>query len=97
MSTNYDKLPEHMQEAARLYIEEGEMPGNFLVAVLTNNLVEAFARADDINQDCMHVWVGWLYNEIPMGAWGSAADVLAWCNEQQSVRLAARIEQGVPG
>ena len=97
MSTNYDKLPEHMQEAARLYIEEGEMPGHFLVAVLSNCLVEAFARADEVNRSYMWTWADWLYNDIPMPAWGSANKVLAWCNEQQSLRLAARIEQGVPG
>ncbi len=97
VSTNYDKLPEHMQEAARRYIEEGEMPGDFLVAVLENNLTRAFGRADEVNRSAMWQWCLWLHNEIPMGAWGSAANVLAWCNEQQSLRLAARVEQEVPG
>ena len=97
MSTIYDRLPEHMREAARLYIEEGEMPGHFLTAVLTNNLVEAFGNADEDNRSCMWEWCLWLYNEIPMPAWGSANKVLAWCNEQQSLRLAARVEQGAPG
>ena len=97
MSTRYDKLPEHMQEAARLYIEEGEMPGSFLVAVLTNNLVEAFGKADEVNRSCLREWVLWLYNDIPEAAWGSAEKVLAWCAEQQALRLAARVEQGVPG
>ena len=96
MSTRYDKLPEHMQEAARCYIEEGEMPGSFLTAVLTNNLVEAFGNADEINRACMWDWCLWLYNEAPMPAWGSAEKVLAWSNEQIALRLAARVEQGVP-
>ena len=97
MSTQYERLPEHMQEAARLYIEEGEMPGSFLVAVLTNNLVEAFGKADEVNRSCLWDWCLWLYNEAPEHAWGSAEKVLAWCAEQQALRLAARVEQGVPG
>lgn len=96
MTTRYDKLPEHMREVARLYIEEGVMPGHFLVAVLENNLTSAFGNADEVNRLCMWEWCLWLHNEIPMPAWGSANKVLAWCNEQQSLRLAARIEQGEP-
>ena len=96
MTTRYDKLPEHMQEVARLYIEEGEEPGGFLMAVLTNNLVEAATRADGVNQQRLFEWAGWLYNDIPDRAWGSAEKVLAWSNEQKALRLAARIEQGTP-
>jgi hypothetical protein len=83
-----------MQEAARLYIEEGEMPGGFLVAVLCNDLVEAFGKADEVNRACLWDWCLWLYNEAPMPAWGSAEKVLTWCNEQQALRLAARVEIG---
>ena len=97
MSTNYNKLPEYMREPARLYIEEGELPGGFLMAVLTNNLVEAAARADEVNQQRLFEWAGWLYNEVPKPAWGSPTKVLAWSNELRALRLAARIEQGAAG
>ena len=97
MSTNYDRLPEHMREPARLYIEEGELPGGFLTAVLCNDLVEAFDQADEENKSRMSDWVLWLYNDIPMPAWGTPTKVLAWSNEQRALRLAARIEQGAAG
>lgn len=76
--TDYSRLPEHMQEPARKYVEEGRHPGDFLTAVLANNLVEAFGRADSKNQDHMQDWVIWLYNECPGGAWGSEKRIKEW-------------------
>jgi len=74
----YDTLPEHMQESARGYVEDGRPPGSFLKAVLTNDLTGAFGRADDINQQCMFRWATWLYNECPGNAWGTQEAVDAW-------------------
>jgi len=78
MSTNYDTLPEHMREPAQLYIERGIEPGSFLLAVLGNDLVGAFARADQINTAVMDDWACWLYNDVPSAAWGSPEKVAAW-------------------
>lgn len=75
---NYDRLPEHMQEAARNYIENGIKPGSFLTAVLENNLVKAYCYADGINLLAMHDWATWLYNDVPGNAWGSRNKVEAW-------------------
>ena len=74
----YDRLPEHMQEGARAYVEQGREPGGFLRAVLENNLSEACGRADHINQYKMDTWACWLYNECPVPAWGSPEAVDAW-------------------
>ena len=71
-------LPEHMRESARAYVEVGRPPGSFLRAVLTNDLIESFGRADHINQQCMFGWATWLYNECPGNAWGSPEAVEAW-------------------
>lgn len=75
---NYDKLPEHMREGARLYIEEGIDPGSFMVAALANQLVEAFARADETNAAYMRDWASWLYMDCPRVARGSIEKVEAW-------------------
>ena len=74
----YDRLPEHMQEAARGYVEQGHPVGDFLRAVLENKLVESFAKADFINSDAIYEWATWLYNECPLPARGSAKAVNAW-------------------
>jgi len=78
MSVNYDSLPEHMKSGARIYIEEKIKPGGFLCAVLSNNLTEAFVRADNINRDCMFEWVQWLFCECPREAWGNEEKVVKW-------------------
>ena len=74
---DYSALPEHMQQGARDYIELGYQPGGFLRAVLCNQLVEAFIRADPINMAAIPVWADWLYNEAPQGCWGSPEKVKA--------------------
>lgn len=76
--TRYDSLPEHMQEGARRYVEQGVWPGDFLRAVLCDSLTEAFARADHINIACIGDWVLWLHNDCPHAAWGSEAAVQRW-------------------
>jgi hypothetical protein len=75
---DYSSLPEHMQYGAREYVERGRRPGGFLLAVLRNDLVEAFGKADGTNLRAMEVWVLWLFNEAPRECWGSAEKVNAW-------------------
>lgn len=78
MDINYNNLPEHMQDAAREYVELGMPPGGFLYAVLCNQLVEAFGKADQINRANMYVWAEWLFNEAPYKCWGSPERVKNW-------------------
>lgn len=74
----YDKLPAHMQEGARLYVERGLWPGDFLRAVLSDSLTGAFGRADEINAARIQDWARWLYNDCPHAAWGSEKAVQKW-------------------
>jgi len=60
------------------YVASGIPPGGFLLAVLQNDLKEAFARADEGNTRDMFEIVSYCYNNIPSVAWGSPAAVLAW-------------------
>lgn len=71
-------LPEHMQVSAQRYIEHGQPPGDFLRAVLENNLAEAFGRADTENEQHMREWAQWLYMDVPHAAWGSRECVDSW-------------------
>ncbi len=83
MTTNYDYLPIHMQSAACRYIEDGEISDDFLIAVLSNNLVKAAGRADTVNQLALFVWAIWMYNEIPSIAWGSKERVYEYAAKQR--------------
>ena len=78
MTTRYDMLPDYMRDRARAYVENGEPVGSFLTAVFENNLVEALGRADMENRAAIFVWTRWLYNDVPMDAWGSPEKVAAW-------------------
>lgn len=79
---NYDMLPDHMREHAREYVEQGASVGDFLFAVLSNDLVGAFGRADATNKAAMAQWARWLYNEAPSRCWGSPEKVRAWLEEK---------------
>jgi len=76
---DYSRLPEHMQGAARRYIENGISGGSFLTEVFSNRLVQAYGRADDQNTAAMRNWADFLYNEAPRGCWGSPELVDEWC------------------
>ncbi len=52
--------------------------GHFLTAVLSNNLREAFARADNENQKTMFQIVSYCHNQIPGNCWGTPEKVKAW-------------------
>ena len=52
--------------------------GDFLRAVLANDLREAFGRADAENIATMFQIVSYCWNEIPGNCWGSYEKVDAW-------------------
>ena len=82
MEINYSLLPEHMQEGMKLYIENGIPPGDFLLAVLENNLMEAFGRADSINRYALFDFCQFLYNKAPPQCYGSPDKVAEWLNKK---------------
>lgn len=71
-------VPEHTQKALDAYIKTGRPIGHFLTAVLTNNLFEAFARADEKNTVAMKHIIMFVYNEMPSRAHGSKEKINAW-------------------
>lgn len=78
MPISYDRLPGHMQNTARLYVECGIPGGSFFNAVVSNDLVGAFARADEANAAALRDWVMWLHNDAPVGCYGSPEHVHDW-------------------
>ena len=75
------RVPEHDHDSLIQYVLRGRPVGDFLQAVLENNLTEAFGRADDTNRRCLFEICAWLYNEMPSNAWGSPAKYSAWINQ----------------
>ena len=71
-------IPEHMMLAIRRYIDDRVHPGDFLSAVIENDLREAVGRADDDNIRILPAYVAYLYNEAPGPCWGSTANMYSW-------------------
>lgn len=74
----YEKIPAHMQQSLRRYVLEGLKPGDFLTAVICNDLRNAVGRADETNLPLLKLYVQWLYNVAPGSCWGSAEAMLKW-------------------
>lgn len=68
-------LPERFQGGLYRYFKEKVPPGSFLMAVLTNDLKESFAKADEQSVEELPGLVSWLYNYAPVGMWGSVKNV----------------------
>lgn len=66
------------RESIDAYVATGRPTGGFLEAVLTNDLKESIARADERAIDNLPHIVAYLYNETPSGCWGSRERVREW-------------------
>lgn len=60
------------------YIHHRIRPGGFLYAVLTNNLFEAFMRADEDNYNNMGNIVKYIHNNVRLDCYGSVEKVERW-------------------
>lgn len=85
------RIPAHMHEGLLAYLRYGRQPGHFLQAVLSNDLAEACARADEDNQSVLFDYVVFLINYAPSEAWGSPARFRTWIERGRELLTAQRI------
>ena len=71
-------IPQYMREGVLHYIERGIPPGDFLSAVLCNDLRGAVDRADETNIQIIHRYVIFFYNYAPYNCWGNEEYFVAW-------------------
>jgi len=71
-------VPEYMHGAITRWVMEHHPPGDFLTALLKNDLHDAVVRADDANMHRLRNWVRLLYNFTPTPCCGSPAAFDAW-------------------
>ena len=95
MEIDYSLLPPHMHGAMKRYIEQGIEPGSFLVAVLSNDMMEACARADSVNRNFLPDYAMFLYNYAPRGCYGSKEKVIAWVERRGLEGFALRGKETV--
>lgn len=72
------KVPEHLIEGLRRYINSHIKPGSFLMAVLENDLRESLGRADPASREGLFDLFLYLYNYAPSDCWGSPEKVERW-------------------
>lgn len=77
-------IPERMMDGIQRYINDGIIPGDFLQAVICNNLREAVGRADDENLVNLPAFVMYFYNEAPGLCWGSKDKMDAWAESKMN-------------
>lgn len=78
---NYDAIPDYMQVALIKYVNNGRPVGDFLTALMSNDLRGACGNADDTNLPLIPVYNAWLYNRAPGGCYGSPEKVRAWIDQ----------------
>jgi|ETNvirnome_6_100_1030635.scaffolds.fasta_scaffold39092_4 hypothetical protein len=73
-----DSFDEYLRGSFERWIEEGIDPGNFLTAVLRNDLSETIGRADEHSIRILPDIVRWIYSNAPSACWGSPEKVKTW-------------------
>jgi hypothetical protein len=76
VETNYRHngmtLPKHYQVSIQRYVDKGISGGGFMDAVMANDLMKAFGRADTWSTELMPVITAYVYNRVPaccIGSW----------------------------
>ena len=80
--TEYE-VPRYMQEGLIEYFNSHRPPGGFLTAVLSNDLMGAFGKADLTNRHAMHSYAVGLFNCGDPKAYGSKEAVAAWIENKE--------------
>ena len=97
--SEFGRIPERMHGGLTRWIEQGIPPGDFLQAVIKNDLAEACRRADDENQHLLFDYIKYFYNHAPPQCWGSEKNFKAWVESKKRVRdeEAKTVHGGTPG
>ena len=75
-------IPLRMMDSIERYVQHGVKPGRFLSAVISNNLKDAVAYADDENMKNIPAYVNYFYNKAPGNCWGSPEKMKSWSDKK---------------
>ena len=71
-------LPESSRTAVAYWIMEGSAVGDFLLAVITNDLRKTVALGDPENVAALRDYVTYFHNFTPSGCWGNEVSYRTW-------------------
>lgn len=75
---NWKLVPEHLRPGLRAYAEHGQETGDFLSAVLRNDLAGAVFHADPVSLKALPEIVHFVNWHMPGGSYGDPESVKAW-------------------
>lgn len=74
----YERIRPDIRASLDRYAKNGVPVGDFLTAVLANDLMESAGRADDYNRHTLFESCTYVYNEMPSLCHGSREAVAKW-------------------
>lgn len=90
---NANRCPEDVRDSLNRYVVEGIPTGDFLRAVLANDLMESIGRADVDNLKALPHICAYIYNYLPMNCIGSYQRVNDWLAvHEKALRLRKEAE-----
>lgn len=96
-------IPHRMMGGLERWVKQAIPPGDFLRAVLENDLMEALGRADDENIRNLAAYGGFLFNECPVECYGSKAKMVKWVQigglnglEAMAAKAKVKANEGAP-
>jgi len=94
---NYDKLVNpSLREGIERWVHLGYPPGDFLTAVICNDLRLAACHADDNNRLLLADWAIWFINNPPALCWGSKEKAIAWQEHRKEASSRPTISRWLP-
>lgn len=87
------KISNRMMWQIREYVDNRQMPGGFLYAVVRNDLLGAVTVADYENLTNLPAFVAYFYNHAPAGCWGDAKRVSEWLYGPAALRPCGPVGQ----
>jgi hypothetical protein len=83
------------KQSIQRYVQLGRRPGDFLMAVLSNDLMDAMGRADMDNRFAMFDICSYIHNSTPLICHGSREIVEEWIRRGglAGIRKEERLEQ----
>lgn len=75
---DYSRIRPDIIASLNRYVTQGIPTGGFLQAVLENDLMMSFGRADEDNREALFHICAYVYNEMPYTCHGSPAVVAKW-------------------
>ena len=76
-------IPQRTKDSIDRYVHNRVPTGDFLEAVLSNDLMQSFALADYENRENLFDICQYIYNDIPSVCHGSPEKVEAWLNPEK--------------